>query len=57
MTAPCTEKLYTWTGPEFGKDEREPLIIVRDLYVIRSAGASFRSFLAEHLDNTNSDHQ
>ena len=51
LTAPCAEKLYTWAGPEFGNDEGKPFIIVRALYGLRSAGASFRAFLAEHLDN------
>ena len=50
MTAPIREKLYTWAGPEFGQDSGKPFIIVRALYGLKSSGASFRSFLAQHLD-------
>ena len=50
LTAPIREKLYTWAGPEFGQDSGKPFIIVRALYGLKSSGASFRSFLAQHLD-------
>ena len=50
LTAPIREKFYTWAGPEFGQDEGKPFIIVRALYGLKSSGASFRAFLAEHLD-------
>ena len=51
LTAPIKEKFYTWAGPEFGQDTGKPFIIVRALYGLKSSGASFRSFLAEHLDD------
>ena len=51
LTAPPREKLYTWAGPEFGSDQGKPFIITRALYGLKSSGASFRAFLAEHLEN------
>ena len=50
LTAPTKEKLYTWAGPEFGPDSGKPFLITRALYGLKSSGASFRAFLAEHLD-------
>ena len=50
LTAPPREKLYTWAGPEFGHNEGKPFIITKALYGLKSSGASFRSFLAEHLE-------
>jgi Reverse transcriptase (RNA-dependent DNA polymerase) len=49
LTAPCREKLYTVAGPEFGSDEGKIMIVVRALYGLKSAGATFRAFLGEHL--------
>ena len=46
LIAPCEKKLYTWARPEFGNNEGKPFIIVRALYGLRSAGESFRAFLA-----------
>ena len=37
-------------GPEFGPEQGKKLIIVRALYGLRSASASFRSFMAKKLD-------
>ena len=50
LTAPTKEKLYTWAGPEFGPDCGKPYIITRALYSLKSSGAAFRAYLAEHLD-------
>ena len=50
LTAPPKEKVYTWAGPEFGTDQGKPFIIVRALYGLKSSGAAFRAFLAEHLE-------
>ena len=44
------EKLYIWAGPEFGQDAGKFFIIVRAIYGLKSSGASFRSLLAEHLN-------
>ena len=49
LTAPCREKFYTIAGPEFGSDAGKIMKITRALYGLKSSGASFRSFLSEHL--------
>ena len=50
LTAPCREKIYTKAGPEFGPtDCGKIMLIVRALYGLKSSGAAFRSFLADHL--------
>lgn len=50
LTAPAKEKVYTWAGPEFEIDKGKPFIIVKALYGLKSSGAAFRAFLAEHLE-------
>ncbi len=47
ITAPNKEKIWTLLGPEFGKDKGCKAIIVRALYCLKSAGAAFRSHLAD----------
>jgi hypothetical protein len=50
LTAPNKEKVYVVAGPEFGPELcGRTLIVARALYGLRSAGAAFRSYLAEHL--------
>ena len=49
LTAPTTEKLYTYAGPEFGEDEGKLCIIVRALYGLKSSGAAYRNHFAETL--------
>ena len=49
LTAPCREKVYTVAGDEFGSDSGKTMLITRALYGLKSAGASFRAFLGEHL--------
>ena len=51
LTAPCREKIWTRSGPEFGMDEGKVFIVVRALYGLKSSGAAFRAFLAEQLDD------
>ena len=46
LTAPCLEKIWTKLGPEFGPDAGKRAIVVRALYGLSSAGASFTSHLA-----------
>jgi len=46
-TAPCTEKIWTALGPKFRSDAGKSAIIVRALYGLKSAGASFRNHLAD----------
>jgi len=47
LTAPCAEKVWTVLGPEFGPDAGKRAIIVRALYGLASAGASFTRHLAD----------
>lgn len=47
LTAPVGEKIYCKLGPEFGSDAGKVAIIVRALYGLKSAGASFRNHLAD----------
>lgn len=50
LTAPSREKVVITAGPEFGPElEGKILRVTRALYGLKSAGAAFRSFLAEHL--------
>jgi len=35
--------------PEFGSDRIKTMIVVRALYGLKSSGAAFLAFLAEHL--------
>jgi Reverse transcriptase (RNA-dependent DNA polymerase) len=41
LTAPVGEKIWCRLGPEFGADAGKKAIIVRALYGLKSAGASF----------------
>ena len=47
LTAPVAEKIWTTCGPEFGSQCGRTAIIVRALYGLKSAGASFRNHLAD----------
>ena len=49
LTAPCREKFYCIAGTEFGSEKGKIMIVTRALYGLKSSGAAFRSFLAEHL--------
>ena len=46
LTAPNKEKIFVKAGPEFGSNEGKLFIIERALYGLKSAGASFRQYLA-----------
>ena len=50
ISAPCKEKVWLRAGPEFGDEQGTMFIVVRALYGLKSASASFRSFIAEYLD-------
>ena len=50
LTAPNKEKHFMKAGPEFGELEGEFFIVSKALYGLKSAGASFRSFLAKKID-------
>ena len=45
LTAPVLEKVWLTTGPEFGPEQGKNMIVVRALYGLKSASASFRSFM------------
>ena len=36
-------------GPEFGPEQGNAMLVVRELYGLKSSGAAFRDLLAEHL--------
>ena len=46
VKAPCSEKIWTVLGKEFGADQGKKSIIVRALYGLKSSGAAFHSHLA-----------
>ena len=49
LTAPCRKKIWTIAGPKFGSEAGTPMLVVRALYGLKSSGAAFRAFLADHL--------
>ena len=50
LQAKCDEKIWTTLGPEFGPERQgKKAVIVRALYGLKSAGASFRNTLADCL--------
>ena len=53
LIAPNKEKLWMKAGPEFGDHAGKYFVVARALYGLKSAGASFRSFLAKKLDEMN----
>jgi Reverse transcriptase (RNA-dependent DNA polymerase) len=52
LTADCREKIWTVAGPEFGSEAGNIFIIKKALYGLKSAGAAFRSLLADTLADT-----
>ena len=53
LIAPNKEKLWIKAGSEFGDNKGKYYVVSRALYGLKSAGASFRSFLAKKLDELN----
>ena len=51
VTAPVREKVWTVLGSEFGVDAGKKALIVRALYGLKSAGASFRAHLADCMQH------
>jgi hypothetical protein len=47
LTAPVGERIWCRLGSEFGSDSGKKALIVRALYGLKSAGASFRNHLAD----------
>ena len=52
LTADCREKIWTIAGPEFGSEAGTIFIVRKALYGLKSAGAAFRSLLADTLMET-----
>ena len=50
ISAPVLEKVWLVAGPEFGPEQGTNMIVTRALYGLKSASASFRSFMAKKLD-------
>ena len=50
LSAPVREKVWIKAGPEFGANQGRNLIVVRALYGLKSASASFRAHMASRLD-------
>ena len=52
LTAPCSEKIWTTLGSNFGPDlTGKKALVVRALYGLKSTVASFRNHLAECMRN------
>ena len=49
LTANCHEKIWTYAGLEFGSEHRQPMIIKKTLYGLKSSGTAFRVHLVETL--------
>ena len=49
LTADCREKIWTVAGPEFGSEAGTIFLVKKALYGLKSAGAAFRSLLADNL--------
>lgn len=52
LTADCREKIWTVAGPEFGSEAGTIFLVKKALYGLKSAGAAFRSLLADTLADT-----
>jgi Reverse transcriptase (RNA-dependent DNA polymerase) len=51
IQAPCREKVWFEGGIETGEDRGKVCVVVRSLYGLKSAGAAFRSSLAQALQD------
>ena len=49
LIANCHEKIWTYAGPEFGSECRQPMIIKKALYGLTLRGTTFRVHLVETL--------
>ena len=49
LTAKYRENIWTIAGPEFESDAGKLMMVVCDLYDLKSRGTAFRAFLAETL--------
>ena len=51
LNAPCREKIWFEASIECGEDQGKVCVVVRSLYGLKSAGAAFRSSLAQILQD------
>ena len=51
LNAPCTEKLWTEAGPEFGSDKGAVMVLKKAVYGLKFAGASWHSTLAQSISD------
>ena len=49
LAAPCCEKIWTTSGPEFDSESGKKMLVVRVLYRLKSSRAEFRAFLEKAL--------
>ena len=49
VTAPCSKKIWTVLGKDFGADQGKKAIIVRALYGLKYSGAAFHAHLADFM--------
>ena len=56
LTAPCEERIWTILGPEFGPDAGKKALIVRALYGLKSAGASFGRHISDCMRHMGYEH-
>ena len=49
LNTPCRDKIWTKSGPEFDSQQEYVMLIVRELYGLKSSGASWRETLADTL--------
>ena len=49
LTTNCHKKIWTYAGPEFGSERRQPMIIKKAFYGLKSSGTAFRAHLVETL--------
>ena len=53
LLAPNLEKNWIRAGTEFGAKQGKVFIVVRTLYGLKSASATFRSYMSKNLDEIN----
>ena len=47
LMADCREKIWTYTGPEFGLEQGSIMFVRKALYGLKSSGTAFQAHLAE----------
>ena len=49
LNAKCREKIWTVVGTEFGSEKDKVILVVRELYGLKSSGADWRQMLSQTL--------